>query len=67
MAAVAATALPLLIGAGRGRGPGRPVTLRDPRAKYPLPLGRKEVSGRASPRVAVGPGTARPRYAGAER
>ncbi|XP_052550332.1 NADH-cytochrome b5 reductase 2 [Tympanuchus pallidicinctus] len=44
LVAVAATALLLLL-RGAGRGPGRPVTLRDPQAKYPLPLvGKEEIS-----------------------
>lgn len=44
VAAVAATVLLLLLLRGAGRRPGRPVTLRDPQAKYPLPLVGKEVS-----------------------
>ncbi|XP_031469992.1 NADH-cytochrome b5 reductase 2 [Phasianus colchicus] len=45
VAAVAATALLLLLLRGAGRGPGSPVTLRDPEAKYPLPLvGKEEIS-----------------------
>lgn len=42
VAAVAATVLLLLLLRGAGRRPGRPVTLRDPQAKYPLPLMDKE-------------------------
>lgn len=47
VAVVAASALLLLLLRGASRGPSRPRTLRDPQAKYPLPLLGKEVSGGA--------------------